>query len=133
MERKIILKLFELLKSNIKNILLICIISITTYFMLVNNIDIRAVTIITLVLGFITNIYATIISFVGLIPLVGPLIIKLLSIPFFWLMNALGYFTSIYAIKKGYGKEILNHRLITTMLLLGITIGYILGHLVPVR
>ena len=45
----------------------------------------------------------------------------------------MGYFTSAYAIRKGYGKDILMHRLITLALLIGIVLGYILGHLIPVR
>jgi len=45
----------------------------------------------------------------------------------------MGYFTSAYAIKKGYGRDIMSHRLITIVLLTGIVLGYILGHLIPVR
>jgi hypothetical protein len=45
----------------------------------------------------------------------------------------MGYFTSAYAIKKGYGRDIVGHRLITITLLTGIVLGYILGHLIPVR
>ena len=36
-------------------------------------------------------------------------------------------------IKKGYGSDMLSHRIITIALLIGIILGYILGHLVPVR
>ena len=35
--------------------------------------------------------------------------------------------------KKGYGRYIMSHRLITIVLLTGIVLGYILGHLIPVR
>ena len=68
-----------------------------------------------------------------MVPIIGPLIIKVLTIPFFWLLNAMGYFTSAYAIKKGYGKDVMTHRLIVITLLIGIVLGYILGHLIPVR
>jgi len=66
-------------------------------------------------------------------PIIGPLIVKVFTIPFFWLLNGMGYFTSAYAIKKGYGRDIVSHRLITITLLTGIVLGYILGHLIPVR
>ena len=95
--------------------------------------DIRAITIITLLLGYITNIFSGLVALIGLIPIVGPLIVKVITIPFFWLINSFGYFTSAYAIQKGYGKDILRHRLITLLLLIGIIFGYILGHLIPVR
>ena len=101
--------------------------------MLVYKLDIRAITIITLLLGYITNVFVGLTTIVGLIPLIGPLIIKIFSIPFFWLLNGMGYFTSAYAIKKGYCRDILSHRLITIVLLIGIVLGYILGHLIPVR
>jgi hypothetical protein len=34
------------------------------------------------------------------------------------------------AIKRGYSKDVLNYRVITVALLIGITIGYILGKLI---
>ena len=101
--------------------------------MLIYKLDIRAITIITLLLGYITNVFVGLTALVNLIPFIGPLIIKVFTIPFFWLLNGMGYFTSAYAIKKGYGKDILSHRVITLVLLIGIVLGYILGHLIPVR
>ena len=101
--------------------------------MLVFNLDVRAITIITLILGFITNVFAGLTALIGLVPIIGPLIVKVFTIPFFWLLNGMGYFTSAYAIKKGYGRDIMSHRLITITLLTGIVLGYILGHLIPVR
>ena len=108
-------------------------IGIAVYLMLVFKLDIRAITIITLLLGYITNIFIGLTTLVGLIPLIGPLLVKVFTIPFFWLLNGMGYFTSAYAIKKGYGRDIVSHRLITIVLLTGIVLGYILGHLIPVR
>ena len=101
--------------------------------MLYFQLDIRAITIITLLIGYLTNIYAGLIALIGLIPIIGPLIVKVITIPFFWIINSMGYFTSAYAIKKGYGGDMLSHRIITIALLIGIILGYILGHLVPVR
>ena len=127
------MNLFKNIKKHPKTILTIIVISILVYIMLKFNLDVRAIAIITIILGFITNIYAGLIALIGLIPLIGPFIVQILSIPFFWFVNLMGYFTSFYAIKKGYRKEILNHRLVTMVLLFGIVLGYILGHLVPVR
>mgnify|MGYP001340129501 FL=1 len=124
---------FKNIKKHPKTILTIIVISIFVYIMLKFNLDVRAIAIITIILGFITNIYAGLIALIGLIPLIGPFIVQILSIPFFWFVNLMGYFTSFYAIKKGYRREILNHRLVTMVLLFGIVLGYILGHLIPVR
>lgn len=126
-------KIIQFIKSNPKTLLTLAGIGILVYLMLVFQLDIRAITIITIVLGYITNVFAGLTALVGLIPLIGPLIVKVFTIPFFWILNGLGYFTSAYAIKKGYGKDIVTHRLIVFTLLTGIVLGYILGHLVPVR
>ena len=127
------MKLGQFIKSNPKIILTLLGIGIIVYLMLVFNLDIRAITIITLLLGYITNVFVGLTTLVGLVPVIGPLIVKVFTIPFFWLLNGMGYFTSAYAIKKGYGRDIMNHRLITIVLLTGIILGYILGHLIPVR
>ena len=127
------LKLGHFIKSNPKTIFILLGIGIIIYLMLAYKLDIRAITIITLLLGYITNVFVGIITLVGLVPIIGPLIVKVFTIPFFWLLNGMGYFTSAYAIKKGYGRDIMSHRLITIVLLTGIVLGYILGHLIPVR
>jgi len=127
------MKLDQYIKSNPKTIFILVGISISVYLMLAYKLDIRAITIITLLLGYITNVFAGLVTLVGLVPLIGPLIVKVFTIPFFWLLNGMGYFTSAYAIKKGYGRDIMSHRLITIVLLIGIVLGYILGHLIPVR
>ena len=95
--------------------------------------DVRAIAIITFVVGYITNVFAGLSILTASIPIIGPIIVKLLTIPFFWMLNLTGYFTSLVAIKKGYNKTIISHRIITITLLLGILIGYILGYLIPVK
>ena len=127
------MKLVQFIKSNPKTILTILGIGTIVYLMLAYKLDIRAITIITLLLGYITNVFVGLTALIGLVPVVGPLIVKVFTIPFFWLLNGMGYFTSAYAIKKGYGRDIMSHRLITIVLLTGIVLGYILGHLIPVR
>ena len=126
-------KLYLFIKSHPKTIFTLMGIGIIVYLMLAYKLDIRAITIITLLLGYITNVFVGLTTLVGLVPVIGPLIVKVFTIPFFWLLNGMGYFTSAYAIKKGYGRDIMSHRLITIVLLTGIVLGYILGHLIPVR
>ncbi len=85
---------------------------------------------VVVVFGLITQAFVGLISIIALVPFVGPIVAKLLALPIFWLINALGYFVSIVAIKKGYSKEVLNYRVLTIVLLIGIVIGYIIGKLV---
>ena len=85
---------------------------------------------VVVIFGLITQAFIGLISIIALIPFIGPIIAKLLALPIFWLINALGYFVSVLAIKKGYSKEVLNYRVLTIVLLLGIIIGYIIGKFV---
>ena len=124
---------FQTIRKHPKTISTALIIASFIYFMLKLEWDVRAIAIITLVAGYITNVFAGLSILTASIPIIGPIIVKLLSIPFFWMLNLTGYFTSVVAIKKGYGKTVMSHRVITIALLTGIFIGYILGYLIPVR
>jgi hypothetical protein len=86
---------------------------------------------VTLILALLTKALAGLAALIAMIPIIGPLIVNVLSIPFFWLVNALGYFISILAIKKGYTRQVINSRVLTLSVLVGIVIGYILGNLLP--
>ncbi|HGY56452.1 MAG TPA: hypothetical protein ENK44_12150, partial [Caldithrix abyssi] len=74
--------------------------------------------------------FVGLLNIIGLVPIIGPIIAKVLALPFFWLINALGYFVSILAIKRGYTKEVVNYRILTVVLLVGIVIGFILGKII---
>lgn len=80
--------------------------------------------------GWVTGAFAGLMIMIGLVPLVGPIIVSVLSLPVIWLLNGLGYFVSIIAIKKGYSKEVVNSRILTAVLIVGIVIGYVLSKLI---
>ncbi len=124
---------FQTIQKHPKTISTIMVISVFVYLMLKLEWDVRAIAIITLVVGYITNVFAGISILTASIPIIGPIVVKLFAIPFFWMLNLTGYFTSLVAIKKGYGKTVISHRIITITLLTGILVGYILGYLIPVR
>jgi len=94
------------------------------------NVDDRVVVGSALLFGVVSSLFAWIVGMLGLIPLVGPLIVKVLAIPVIWLLNALGYLISLIAIKRGYSKDVLTYRGLTIALIVGIIIGFILGHLI---
>lgn len=73
--------------------------------------------------------FDVVVSIVAMIPFVGPLIVKVLSIPVVWILNACGYLVSVTAIRRGYSKDVLTYRGLTVALITGIVIGYIFGHL----
>ncbi len=91
----------------------------------------RILILLTIVLGIFTQIFTGITSLIAMIPFFGPLILKVVSIPIFYFLNALGWVVSAVAIKKGYVNELSRSRTITFALLVGIVIGYILGNIIP--
>tara|TARA_Y100000590_G_scaffold75685_3_gene83602 strand:- start:33997 stop:34410 length:414 start_codon:yes stop_codon:yes gene_type:complete len=66
------------------------------------HVDKKLIAVMTLTLGLVTKAFAGLGAVVSLIPMVGPLIVKVLTLPFFWIVNGLGYFVSVIAIRKGY-------------------------------
>ena len=93
----------------------------------------RIVVFITVVLGIFTQVFTGITSLIALIPFFGPFILKVISIPIFYILNAVGWIVSGVAIKKGYVNELSKSRTVTLALLIGIIIGYILGNLIPLE
>ena len=100
--------------------------------MLFFQLDVRIITIITIIIGYITNFFSSLLLLVGLIPIIGPMIIKIFTLPVFWLINGLSYFTSAYAIQQGYGEILFKQKIIILILLFGVVIGYIVGNIFPI-
>jgi hypothetical protein len=83
-----------------------------------------------LVVGLVTNAFAWLLGVIALVPIIGPLIAKVLTVGFIWLLNAVGYLVSFIAIKRGYSKDVLTYRGITVAVIIGICIGFVLGKLI---
>ena len=81
----------------------------------------------TVLIGLLSGAFAWLVGVIGLIPIIGPIIVKILSIGFIWLLNAVGYGISYIAIKRGYSKDVLTYRGLTIALITGIVIGYIIA------
>jgi hypothetical protein len=94
------------------------------------NIDHRVLAGAVVVIGVLSNAFAWLVGIVVLVPIIGPLIVKVLSIGFIWLLNAIGYLVALVAIRRGYSKDVLTYRGLTVALIIGIVIGYIIGHVV---
>ncbi|MBH22454.1 MAG: hypothetical protein CMG73_03565 [Candidatus Marinimicrobia bacterium] len=116
-----------------KQILIWSVITAVIGIALKMGIDQKVVVFGTIVIGVFTQAFAGLAALIATIPLIGPFIIKVLAIPFFWILNALGYFVGAVAIKKGYRSEFTKSRILTLAVLIGIIIGYIIGHLIPMR
>jgi len=80
--------------------------------------------------GLLSSAFAWLLGLLAMVPVAGPLVVKVLSIPVIWLLNAVGYLVALVAIRRGYSQDVLTYRGLTIALIIGIIIGYILGKLV---
>lgn len=90
----------------------------------------KAVTAGVLLLAGLSHLFAWILGIITLVPIIGPILVKVLSLSIIWLLNAVGYLVSFVAIKRGYSKDVLTYRAVTIALITGIVIGYVIGSLV---
>ncbi len=124
-------KMKHFFKTYWKPIAIVGGITVTIIIGLLFKIDARVLALWALIAGFVTNGFVALGTLIALVPILGPLLIKLLSLPIFYLFNGIGYLVSLLLIKKGYGAEVVSHRLLSIILLVGVAIGYILGNLLP--
>ncbi|MBM4169630.1 MAG: hypothetical protein FJ215_10830 [Ignavibacteria bacterium] len=94
------------------------------------GVDETLIGIAVVLVGLLGQAFAALLAWIGLVPLIGPFIAKVLALPFFWILNGIGYLASIVAIRQGFTRDVLNYRILTIVLLVGVTIGYILGKLI---
>jgi len=96
---------------------------------IVFRVDEHIIGALVVLIGLLGQAFTLLLAGIGLLPVVGPFIAKVLALPFIWLINGIGYLVSLVAIKRGYSKDVISYRMATIALLGGITIGYILGKL----
>ena len=80
--------------------------------------------------GIFTQAFAGFLGLLALIPWLGPLLAKALSIPLVWLVNGAGYFFSAFLAGRGHGSSVVQSRVLTVVLIIGIVVGFIIGKLV---
>lgn len=93
------------------------------------NVDRSVIAGSVLAVGLLSNAFAWLLGLIALVPVIGPLIVKVLSIGFIWLLNAVGYLVSYIAIRRGYSKDVLTYRGLTMAVIIGVVIGFVLGKL----
>jgi hypothetical protein len=91
------------------------------------GVDKRVLAGVVFLLGLFSNAFAWLVGIIALVPIIGPLIAKALSLSIIWLLNALGYLVSFVAIRRGYSKDVMTYRGLTVALIVGIVIGYVIG------
>ncbi|MBI5058368.1 hypothetical protein HZB60_01145 [candidate division KSB1 bacterium] len=106
--------------------LVICIVALG----LVLRVEGKMIAAVAALVGIVTSAFSGVAALIALIPWAGPLIVKALSLPVVWLLNGAGYFTSIFLARRGHAKSVVDSRILTITLLVGIIIGYIIGKII---
>ena len=76
------------------------------------------------------QVFSQVIFIIQSIPYIGPIVAKVIVWPFFITINAVAYLVTLTLIRiKGY-KQVANARVLTTVFLIGILLGFILGRVV---
>lgn len=92
--------------------------------------DTRVLAGVAVLVGLLSGLFVWLVGLIGLVPFIGPVIVKVLSFSFIWLLNAMGYLMSYIAIRRGYSRDVLTYRGLTMALLIGIVIGYIVAQFI---
>lgn len=122
-------ELAKLAKSRnfVRMILLWILIALFIKFSFVYGLDKKAMAAGVIVFGVLSQAFAGLLALIATIPFLGPIIVKVLSWPIFLTINGLAYLVTFFAIKSGLVKEAINSKLVVTVLLIGILLGFILG------
>ena len=127
------MKFKTLLKIFYKKILFWVFLAIIVTFAIDYGIDKKIIVFSAFIISVFTEVFVGFSALIAAVPVIGPMIIKIVSIPIFWILNALGTLVSGLAIKKGYATELARGRIMTLALLIGMIIGYIIGNLIPLQ
>lgn len=111
-------------------LIIIAMILVTFYFEWDRGIAGGSIVIFGILSSAFSWLAAGLLSLIGLIPFVGPLLVTILSSSLLWIINGLGYFVSVVAIKAGHGKTVLNYRLLVIIFLTGLVTGYVVARII---
>ena len=120
-----------LLKIFYKKILFWIFLAVFVAIAINHGIDKKLIVFSAFIISVFTEAFVGFSALIAAVPVIGPMIIKIVTIPVFWIFNAMGTLVSGLAIKKGYATELARGRILTLALLIGMIIGYIIGNLIP--
>ena len=120
-------KFKENLEIAITVLIMILVFYVLTYFGVDKILSTAIVTLLGVFMEVARQIFSQAISIIQSIPYIGPIVAKVIVWPFFITINAVAYLVALTLIRiKGY-KQVANARVLTTVFLVGILLGFILG------
>jgi hypothetical protein len=129
MFRKMSQKIINFIKKNWKIIFVLLVLLVFIVVAQRIGLDKKITVIIVLILGYMTQLFTVLVGLIAAVPIIGPPIAAIISLPLIFIVNAIAYMVTFFSLRKGYAKDVLGSRVLVTTLLVGIIIGYALGKL----
>ena len=108
-------------------LIMISVFYVLTYFGVDKILSTAIVALLGIFMEVARQIFSQVIFLIQSIPYIGPIVAKVIVWPFFITLNAVAYLVALTLIRvKGY-KQVASARVLTTVFLVGILLGFILG------
>jgi hypothetical protein len=82
-----------------------------------------------IVFGILTHAFAGLMGIIALVPIVGPLVVKIATLPAIWITNALAYVITFVALRRGAKMDVVKSRVLVTSFIIGVVVGFVIGKL----
>jgi len=120
-------KFKEDLEIAVTILIMISVFYVLTYFGVDKILSTAIVALLGIFMEVARQIFSQVIFLIQSIPYIGPIVAKVIVWPFFITLNAVAYLVALTLIRvKGY-KQVASARVLTTVFLVGILLGFILG------
>ena len=123
-------KVTESITDNWKILLVLVLLLLFVYVAQHYGLDKEITVFVVLFLGYVTQLFSVLVGFIAAIPVIGPPIANIISLPFIFIVNAIAYLVTFFSLRKGYAKELLGSRVLVTAFLVGLILGYALGKVI---
>ena len=123
-------RLIEFLTDNWKILCVLLLLLVFVYVAQYYGLDKEITVFVVLFLGYVTQLFSVLVGLIATIPVIGPPIANLISLPFIFIVNAVAYLVTFFSLRKGYAKELLGSRVLVTAFLVGLILGYALGKVI---
>jgi len=125
-------KFKEDLEISLTILIMIFVFYMLTYFGVDKILTTAIVALLGIFMEIAKQIFSQAIFIIQSIPYIGPVVAKVIVWPFFITINGLAYLVTLFFIKIRGIKEVTNARVLTTVFLVGILVGFILGRVIKI-
>lgn len=77
--------------------------------------------------GLFTQAFTFILTIIAAIPLIGPIMVSILTWPILFIIKGVTFIMTFFAIRRGYGGDIIRANVLASTFFVGTIFGFILG------